>query len=99
MTTEQQLYIDSYRNNPHAAHEAFDLLRVFLKDEFDPTSASMFLQSLRQPPDPDVAERRMDFVLAAQERIEPEDVIEDDAFVCEQAQGAYIQTWKWVPCE
>ena len=96
MTISQQLYADSQRNSPENAREAYDLLRVFLKDEFDPGLAEGFLESLDREPDPDVAERRASYVEGASRLINDEDQIDEDAWVSESATGAYVQTWTWV---
>ena len=96
MTINQQLHSDSQRNAPENVREAYDLLRTFLKDEFDPGLVEGFLDSLNREPDPDVAERRLSYIEAAGNTIRDEDQIDEDAWVAESATGAYVNTWTWV---
>lgn len=98
LSTEEQLFVDSRRNAPDNIHEAYDLLKIFLKDEFDPGLTQAFFDALNHPPtDPDIADRRLAYIDAA-DCLSGSDgyTIDEDAWVAESAEGAYVQAWVWV---
>ena len=97
MTIEQQLFVDSQRNSPANIHEAYDLLRVFMRDEFDPGLVEGFFELMSHEPDPDVAERRLEYLDVAKHQLSDEDNVDEDAWVAESATGAYVNAWVWVP--